>query len=398
VKLDKDFEVVADEVAIPRKLADRLAKLHSKLQRVIVRVFRGGSKSPKKVNAFGIARKVGEAPTDEVEEIAEMIMHMAYSEAAAKEDAADGYEAMCEVDSIKKGGKEPKYIRFKIDEWGEGATFEKDQSEVDTILRAALDFVGKMGEQNSELHEQLLALSKVVQETATPMKDAMREMGNVVAQAYAQLTYALWMQAESSSTTKEAELEAQKWKDGMDILKEFAPPAVQQWMRKKGFLADEDEDDEDDDDETEEEDDETARVIEAEGNGKDPNAEVVEGKDGKKKGKKKGKKDKKKKKGGKKKHKVRTTAEDKLAAACEAFANLISEKQLERVKAKLTADEFAVFEQILDVDPDDNDEAKELVQQLHIMLRDSGKTQKLSGVFRAPQQKLLAKIVATALV
>ena len=81
-------------------------------------------------------------------------------------------------------GSETKYITFKVDPDGAEGYAQTDESEVETLLRAAMTQVEAMGDQNKELHETILDLVKTLAEAALPYKDALHEMGSITSNAY----------------------------------------------------------------------------------------------------------------------------------------------------------------------------------------------------------------------
>jgi hypothetical protein len=198
----------------------------------------------------------------------------------------------------------------------------------------------------------------------------MKEMGEIVANAYRLASYAQFLVMEMQRQDKELEISAEKWKEGMGLLKEVMPKIVKKKLERleKKLGLDKDERDEDEGekkkgekkkDEKKKDDDEGGDDEEIE---RDENGRVV----------------------------------IRMAGACRDFGSSIEPGQWAKLRKALESEHFELFEKVVGIEEGRDDEALELVLALSkVMDRPSIKLE-LGMIFTAQQVGVITSIVKVA--
>lgn len=239
MKPDKEYDSPLDDPPISRMLLQRIEQMLPDIQAVEVKYVKVEGATPRKIVRLDM--EGNEHPEEIVGEIAQIVL----GHAEKTSTAAHHYEAW-----VKREGKSTIHLRVKIDQFGDMRD-ETDPSEMQVLLAAAMQFVENAKSQNAELHGMIKDLVVELRMMAAPQKDAMAEMGKIVASSYQQMYYAFSLISQEKAAEREAELSAKKWEDGFDMVKEFFPEAVKQYLGKSKKNDEEEDDDEPDEPETE---------------------------------------------------------------------------------------------------------------------------------------------------
>jgi len=357
---DKDFEIQNEDVSSPRTLIQRLTKLHKDLRRVVLKVVVTASDTPKKVN--GIKFDSTCPPPESPEDIADLLTQMALDDHDNHQRPPHHYEAWCETAGT--GTKNLKYIRFRVDpdSMGGGAV---DETELETLMRAAMTFVGEVSTQNKELHQTLLEHSRVLQATTVPYKDALEQMGEITSNAFKQTAYALFLVMDTQRQDRELEIDLEKWKETMGLAKQFVPKAIRQKIQRMMGISDKEEE------EAEEEEDETG----------DENAESSSS-------------DEENGQNGKEKKNVKKTP---LSVGCQAFGASLESQQWPKIRKALKVEDLERFERIINCDESAKDE--DLAKKVNLLRKtlDTDKMKlELMKIFTVEQLTLLGEILNRA--
>jgi hypothetical protein len=233
---DKEYDAVLDDPPISKKLLQRIEQMLPDITSVEVKYAKTDKSTPRKLVRFDF--EGAESPDEIVGEIAQV----AFGHAEKSSQAPDHFEAW-----VKREGKPTVHLRFKIDEFGDMRD-DADASEMQVILATAMDFVNSVKAQNADHHAMIKELVTELRMMAAPQKDAMAEMGKIVAASYQQMYYAFSLISQEKAAEREAELSAQKWQEGFELAKEFLPVAVRQHLERNKPDGDEEASDDEDDD------------------------------------------------------------------------------------------------------------------------------------------------------
>lgn len=350
MKPDADIDVFIEDVPAPRQLIQKITHLHKGLRRIVLKVIGDSTKNPKKVNGVTFEAT---PPPESAEEIAEMLTQMAIADHDSHKKPPRHYEAWCEITS-SAGQPSTKYLRFKVDPTGLDVSSATDESEMETIVRAAITLAESMGTQNKELHETLLKHSNVLQATVLPYKEVLHEMAAVASNSYKQLTYALYLIMDTRRQDKEIDLKETQWREGMGVLKEFVPEALKQKVSRlvDSVVGKETSDDDDDDSD--------------DGDGKGAEKKEASPKD------------------------------IKLSDACRAFGASITSAQWPELRKVLKPKDLETLEKACNVDEGAEAEAAKLVNKLRKALSAPEMKLALRRIFSLDQAGVMGAILGAA--
>jgi hypothetical protein len=351
MKPDTDVDIFIEDVPAPRQLIQKITQLHKGLRRVVIKVLLENAKNPKKVNGVSFEST---PPPESPEEIAEVLIQMAISDHDSHKKPPRHYEAWCEITSAT-GQTSTKYVRFKVDPLGSDVSSATDESEMETLVRAAITLAESMGAQNKELHETLLKHSNVLQATVLPYKEVLHEMAAVASNSYKQLTYALYLIMDTRRQDKEIELKETQWREGMGVIKEFVPEALKQKVTRlidsvAGTESSDGDDDEDEDKSAE----------------KETSSEETA------------------------KHEV------KLSSACRAFGASITSAQWPELRKVLKPKDLELLEKACNVEEGAEAEAAKLVNRLRKALSSTEMKLALRRIFSLDQAGVMGAILGKA--
>lgn len=223
---ENEFDEPMTDARTPAVLADKLTAIHPHLVRVVLRIIPQGQKNARKINAINFD---SQPPVEDPQDIADYLATMANSDLEERDPPPSYYEAYCEIQKGKK--KTYKYIRFRVTPSGEPDD-SASESEYETLIRASLTLVQSMQSQNTELHSTLIRNSEIMRDATVPLHEAMKQMGQIVSNAYQQTMYAMYVVMHSQREDRELELEHERWMEGAHVLKDVLPVAFRDRLER----------------------------------------------------------------------------------------------------------------------------------------------------------------------